>query len=178
MTDVITLQAGAHAFGDGSHPTTQGVLAALEGIDPNAFAPRKALDMGAGSGIVAFAVARRFSCPVLAVDIEKQAVETLAENARVNQVMGITALHADGFAHPTIEKQAPFDLIVMNILAEPLVRLAAAAERHLAEGGVLVMSGILLWQETNITQTYQTLELELTARLTVGDWVTLIFQKP
>lgn len=175
--DELILQAGAHAFGDGSHPTTMGVLAALDAIDQAAFTPRHALDMGAGSGILSLTIAARFGCPVLAVDLDKQAVETLAANAAANEVAGITALQADGFDHPEIKKQAPYDLIVMNILAEPLVRLAGAVVAHLAAGGVLILSGILRWQEFQISEVYQGFDLELTARLAVGDWVTLVWQK-
>ena len=177
MQDVI-FEAGAHAFGDGSHPTTRGVLAALTAIDPDMFAPRQACDMGAGSGIVSLAVAHRFGCAVLAVDIERQAVETMTENFRTNpEGAHCTALAADGFNHPNIEEKEPFDLVVMNILAEPLLRLAVQAERHLAAQGVLILSGILVWQAEQIINAYQSLNLELTARLTIGDWVTLVWQK-
>ena len=87
-------------------------------------------------------------------------------------------LQADGFAHPAFQLVAPFDLIVMNILAEPLLALAGDTARHLAQGGVLIISGILLWQESQIRAAYQGLGLELASRLTVGDWVTLVWQKP
>ncbi len=174
----LTLTAGAHAFGDGSHPTTRGVMEALAQIDPALFSPSNAIDIGAGSGILSLAVAQRFGCPVLAVDIEKSAVAALAENARVNGVDGITPLLADGFNHPDIAATAPYELMVMNILAEPLMRLAADAQAHLATGGVLILSGILVWQESAIREAYQALGLELTGRIQIGDWVTLLWQKP
>ena len=66
----------------------------------------------------------------------------------------------------------------MNILAEPLLRLAADADAHLASEGVLVLSGILSWQEPPLREAYASLGLELTSRLQVGDWVTLLWQKP
>lgn len=184
MTQTLELSAGAQAFGDGTHPTTRGVLAALEMLDPAAFTPRHACDMGAGSGILSFAILQQFQCPVIAVEIEKTAVSILAENARANGVAldgaggNFRPLHANGFAHPEIARAAPFDLITMNILAEPLLRLAGAATQHLAEGGVLIVSGLLTWQEAQISDAYQSLSLELTARLTVGDWVTQVWQKP
>jgi ribosomal protein L11 methyltransferase len=175
----ITVQAGAHAFGDGSHPTTVGMLAVLEAIDPMAFTPRAVCDMGAGSGILSVAVARQFGCPVVAVDIERQAIETLRENARANAVDSlIHPVHSDGFAHPAIQAAAPFDLILMNILAEPLLRLAAPAEALLAPGGVLVLSGMLAWQEPQVSEACHALGLEPAHRLTLKDWVTLVFQKP
>lgn len=175
----ITLAAGAHGFGDGSHPTTAGVLASLEAMDPDQFHPKRALDIGAGSGILSFAVASRFGCPVWAGELDRQAFETLQQNVHNNGYEGrIHPLHADGVSHPQITRQSPFDLIVMNILAEPLLQLAAGAERALARDGVLILSGLLQWQEPQIREAYQALGLELAARLTVKEWVTLSFVKP
>lgn len=151
----------------------------LSGIDPALFCPRAALDIGAGSGILSFAIARQFECPVIAADIEKQAVATIARNAAANGLDGrITALQADGFDHPEIAARGPYDLIVMNILAEPLLRLAVEAERHLAVEGMLILSGILQWQELQIREAYISLGLELRMRLVIADWVVLGWQKP
>ncbi|MFZ8477652.1 50S ribosomal protein L11 methyltransferase, partial [Staphylococcus aureus] len=83
-----------------------------------------------------------------------------------------------GFDHPQIAARAPFDLITMNILAEPLLALAAPAASHLAPGGVVIVSGMLAWQEPQIREAYQSLGLELATRLMVGDWATLGFGKP
>jgi ribosomal protein L11 methyltransferase len=198
----LTLTAGADGFGDGSHPTTAGVLAALESIDPTLFHPRIACDIGCGSGILSFSIIRLFKCLVVAVDNSKQAIETTQQNALHNGVeiinyaqnniieivkkwrqetplSGATIpLHTEGFSHPAIAAAAPFDLITMNILAAPLLTLATEAEQHLAPGGVLILSGIFLWQEPQIRAAYQSLNLELTSRLTLGDWVTLVWQKP
>jgi ribosomal protein L11 methyltransferase len=172
-------QAGAQSFGDGSHPTTAGVLAALEAIDPAQFAPRIACDMGCGSGILALAIAARFQCPVIAADLERQAIETVHVNADENGLSEyILPVHSDGFRHPDIEAHAPFSLIVMNILAGPLLALAADAVARLEEGGALILSGILQWQEPQIRAAYEALGLELASRLVVGDWVTLCWGKP
>lgn len=173
------LQAGAKAFGDGSHPTTLGVLTALESIDPTAFLPRNACDMGSGSGILALAIAKQFACPVVAVDIEREAVATLRDNfAMADMAQYVRPVHADGFLHSEVVAQAPYDLIVMNILAEPLMKLAKEAVEVLADGGVLILSGMLQWQEPQIFAAYETLGLELTSRLTIGDWMTQVWQKP
>lgn len=176
--EVFELAAGAQAFGDGNHPTTMGVLAALEAIDP-AFAPGMACDMGCGSGILAMAIARRFGCRVVAADLERQAIETVHENAAHNGLAdAMIPVHSDGFRHPAITAHGPFGLITMNILAEPLLALAADAETALASGGVLILSGVLAWQEMPVRDAYLGLGLELASRLAVGDWVTLCFQKP
>lgn len=177
--DQYLLSAGAHAFGDGAHETTRSTLAAMETIDPNLFTPRHALDVGSGSGITSFAVLHRFGCPVLATDVSASAIETLSSNISANGLAAqVRALRADGFDHPAIASAAPYDLIVMNILAEPLMRLAADAYAHLADGGVLILGGILTWQEAAMTEAYHSIGLELTARLALGDWVAQIWQKP
>lgn len=173
----MKLLAGAAAFGDGRHESTRGVLEMLARLDPAAFAPQIACDVGAGSGIISFAIAQKFGCPVLATDIAKSAIQTLKENVRSHTGAAITPLHADGFDHPKIGEHAPFDLIVMNILPEPLLKLARDAEGNLAAGGALILAGILISKESIIIQAYQALELELTARIVIGDWVTLLWQK-
>ncbi len=173
----MKLLAGAGAFGDGSHESTRGVLEMLARLDPAAFAPRSACDVGAGSGIISLAIAQKFACPVMATDIAPSAIETLRENIRGHTSAAITPLQADGFAHPKVAERAPFDLIVMNILPEPLVKLARDAEAHLAAGGALILAGILIAKESTIIQAYQMLDLDLTARIVIGDWVTLLWQK-
>lgn len=178
MSAGFEIAAGAAAFGDGSHPTTRGVLEVIAGIDSMLFMPRVALDMGAGSGILSFALVEKFGCAVVAVDVERSAVTTLRDNvARNGLAEKITALQADGFRHAQLEGRQ-FNLIVMNILAEPLLRLAVEAERHLAAEGVLILSGILQWQETQIRAAYEALGLELASRAVIGDWVSLVWQKP
>ncbi len=178
MEEMI-IQAGPGAFGDGNHPTTRGVLAAVASIDPDQFTPRIALDIGAGSGILSLAIAQRFACKVVAGELDRQAVDILRENFKTSGYgAALTALHADGFDHKQISDLAPYDLIMMNILAEPLLALAGEAARHLAPEGALILSGILVWQEVQIRDVYQQLGLELTARLQIEDWVTLLFQKP
>lgn len=179
MSAILHIEASAAAFGDGTHPTTAGVLAAIEAIDPAAFTPRIACDMGAGSGILSLAIVGRFGCPVVAVELERQAIDVMRKNAAENGLGDkLIAVHADGFKHPEIDARAPYDLIVMNILADPLLRLAKSAIDHLAPGGVIIVSGILQWQEAPLRDAYVSLGLELAARLTLKEWVTLSFQKP
>lgn len=176
-SDILEFSAGSAAFGDGSHPTTAGVLAALEAIDSTVFSPQNACDVGCGSGILSFAIAKLFSCPVFATDISAQAIETMQQNAARNNVNNIHAYQASGLNHPAVQQAAPYDLIVMNILAEPLLMLARDAERALASGGVLIISGLFQWQEPQMQEAYASLGLELSTRLTLGDWVTLVWQK-
>jgi len=179
MTQMLEFAAGAGAFGDGRHPTTAGVLAALEAIDADAFQPRRAADIGAGSGILSLAMVNHFPCHVWAGEMDRQAFETLHENIQKNGLEArITPVHACGFDHPHLQANAPYDLITMNILADPLLALAADAEAALAPGGALLLSGMLVWQEETVRIAYRALGLELASRLTLGEWVTLVFLKP
>lgn len=178
-TDTISFAAGAKAFGDGQHPTTKMVLAALESIDPKTFAPRAACDMGCGSGILSLAIAKKFGCPVVAADVLRESVETTRTNADANGLGNtVNPIHSDGFRHADIESRAPYDLIVMNILAAPLLALAADAARLLAHDGVLILSGMFQWQEQQVREAYASLGLELTQRLSAGEWLALVWQKP
>ena len=152
-------------------------------LDPRAQGPNGLIREGAT--LIQGAADVLASLPSLTRDFLKsppqtaQAVEILQQNANSNAVNNlITALHADGFKHPGIAARAPYDLLLMNILAEPLVALAAEAVGNLAPGGLLLMAGLMRWQETTITKSYQSLGLELLHRLTLGDWVTLVWGRP
>jgi ribosomal protein L11 methyltransferase len=178
MTDAIEITAGASAFGDGNHPTTAMMLMALEALDAAQFHPRRICDMGAGSGILAIRAAQKFShATVLAVDSARSAVDAIGTNAAANQVPRVLPVHAESFRHPTLAAQAPYDLILMNILAEPLLALAADAVAALNHEGILILSGILVWQQEQVIDAYQTLGLDLTHRLQQGDWVALLWVK-
>jgi ribosomal protein L11 methyltransferase len=121
----------ATAFGSGNHATTQGCLLA---IDRLARRPRKGrvLDLGCGSGILAIAAAKALHAPVLAADFDPEAVRVTRANARLNGVGArVRAVQADGFRRQALRARAPFALIVANILARPLVRLAPGLCRAL-----------------------------------------------
>jgi ribosomal protein L11 methyltransferase len=179
MTELI-LSAGGHAFGDGNHPTTRMVLAALGALDAQTFSPRTSCDMGCGSGLLVLRVLQLFTGTyMVAVDVERSAVEATRENAAENGLGArLHAVHSDGFRHPDIAAHAPYDMILMNILAEPLIRLARDAEATLAPEGLLILSGILAWQEEAVREAYSGLGLTLLHRLTLGDWVCLVMEKP
>lgn len=171
MENELILVAGAGAFGDGNHPTTRMALAAIDALVD---VPRIACDMGCGAGLLALRMAQKFGCMVVAADLERSAVDAVKENAARNGITGILPIHSDGFRHADIVAHAPYDLMVMNILAEPLLQLAHDAVGHLAPEGILILSGIMVWQEAQIMQAYQALGLELLHRLTLGDWVCLV----
>ncbi len=177
--------AGAHAialdaataFGSGAHGTTQGCLVALDGIARRR-RPRRMLDMGCGSGILAIAMAMAWRRDVLAVDIDEEAVRVTRGNARANGVGRLVRAGAGaGFAAPLLRRQGNFDLIAANILARPLVSMAPALARALAPGGAAVLSGLLTHQEPQITAAYRAQGLALARRIRIDNWSTLSFRR-
>ena len=170
----IRLDSGA-AFGSGEHASTAGCLAALDGLVRR---PRAALDVGCGSGILAVAMARTWRLPVLAVDVDPIAVGVTRVNARGNGVAGLvrTAV-ADGYRLPLLRRLSPFDLVVANILARPLMRMAGDLARHLDAGGVAVLSGFLAKDADRVLAAHRARGMGLVRRITIDDWQTLILRR-
>lgn len=176
----LRLDAGP-AFGSGQHPTTHGCLTALDGLLRRRRFERP-LDLGCGSGILALAVAAaQRSGPVLAIDNDRWAVRTTRDNARLNRLSPwIDARQGDGLRR--ISPAARFDLVCANILARPLVRMAPAVAARLMPGGVVVLSGLLNYQEAGVRAAYRAQGLALVRRLTgrSGDgglWSTLVMAR-
>lgn len=173
----LELQAGADAFGDGSHPSTQGAMVALEALSGFAGAGN-ALDIGCGSGVLALQMAYLWHIPVLASDIEAQAVAATSANALHNGLSDlVTAVRADGYAHSAIQAGAPFDIITCNWLAEHLCAHAREAAAHLAEEGIFIASGIMQAHRQAVLEAHEACGLVLLQQIKVGDWVTLMLQK-
>ena len=168
----IEIEAGL-AFGTGHHGTTAGCLEMLERVVRREH-PRNALDLGTGSAVLAIAVAKLAHIPVLATDIDPVAVRVAAANARLNHVKAlIETVTAPGFHHPIFGKRAPFDLIVANILARPLMRLAPQMADHIALGGSIVLSGILERQRDAVVSAYVGQNFRHVRTLHREGWVTI-----
>ncbi|MER8487373.1 50S ribosomal protein L11 methyltransferase [Mesorhizobium australicum] len=168
----IEIEAGL-AFGTGHHGTTAGCLEMLEKVVRREH-PRNALDLGTGSAVLAIAVAKLAHIPVLATDIDPVAVKVAAANARLNHVKGlIETVTAPGFHHPIFARRAPFDLIVANILARPLMRLAPQMAGHIALGGSIVLSGILDRQRDAVISAYVGQNFRHVSTLHRDGWVTI-----
>ena len=168
----IEIEAGL-AFGTGHHGTTSGCLEMLEKVVRREH-PRNALDLGTGSAVLAIAVAKLAHIPVLATDIDPVAVKVAAANARLNHVKAlIETVTAPGFHHPIFGKRAPFDLIVANILARPLMRLAPQMAAHIALGGSIVLSGILERQRDAVISAYVGQNFRHVRTLHREGWVTI-----
>lgn len=171
----LQIEAGL-AFGTGHHPTTFGCLSMLEEITRRRKI-RNALDLGCGTGLLALALAKLTGQKVLASDIDPIAVKVTKENAKANGLGPlIEAVPAAGFAHRRITEKKPFDLIVANILARPLVSLARDMEQHLAPGGEIVLAGILNRQGPMVESAFRDQGLKLRGREVIGDWVILHLQ--
>jgi len=144
----------AQAFGTGHHGTTSGCLAVLDRLARRRRFAR-ALDLGTGSGVLAIALAKANRAPVLATDIDPLSVEAAGANAYLNGVGNrVRVVEAAGVDHPLVRRAAPFDLVVANILANPLIRLAPRLVPLVARGGVLVLSGLLPRQRSRVTAAY------------------------
>jgi ribosomal protein L11 methyltransferase len=179
--DVAAIQAGqipihieaGLAFGTGHHGTTAGCLEMISEIVRN-HSPRNALDLGTGSGVLAIAVAHLAKIPVLATDIDPVATKVARENVPLNKAASYVRCEtATGFHRAEIRNAAPFDLIVANILARPLMQLAPQLARHLARGGQVILSGILAEQRHKVLAAYRTQGLFHRKTLWRNGWVTL-----
>lgn len=171
----LTLDAGV-AFGSGEHGSTRGCLRALEKIAHRR--PRRILDLGTGSGILAMAAAKLLRRPVLATDIDPWSVRVTARNAADNGVGGlVTARLADGWDNPALTAGAPYDLVFANILARPLCAMARHLAASLAPGGTAILAGLLNSQANLVLSAHRRLGMRLDFALREGNWTTLVLRR-
>jgi ribosomal protein L11 methyltransferase len=167
----------ALAFGTGHHGTTRGCLLLLDHV-LKAWRPRRVLDLGTGTGVLAIAAARALHEKVLASDIDPPSVQVARENARLN-VSGhlVQAIRATGFSAPQFADAAPFDLVLANILANPLRQLAAPMARHLAPSALVILSGLLTHQAPGVIAAYRARGLVPVRHLRIEGWSSLLLRK-
>jgi ribosomal protein L11 methyltransferase len=172
---VLTLDAGL-AFGSGEHGSTRGCLRALELAARRR--PRRILDLGTGSGILAMAAAMLLRRPVLATDIEPWSVRVAGQNAAANGVGRLVRpLLADGWRSPIVQGRAPYDLVLANILARPLCRMARDLANAMAPGGTAILAGLLTSQARMVLAAHRRQGLRLDTILREGNWATLMLRK-
>lgn len=171
----LVLDAGV-AFGSGEHGFTRGCLRALERVAHRR--PRRILDLGTGSGILAMAAAKLLHRRVLATDIDPWSVRVGAENARLNGLGAVLRLvRSDGWSSPVVRNAAPFDLVFGNILARPLCAMARDLATHLAPGGTAILAGLLDSQVRMVLAAHRRHGLRLEAALSEGRWTTLVLRR-
>ncbi len=168
----------AMAFGTGHHGTTRGCLLLLERLMRRGGKARRVADIGCGTGVLAMAAAKVWRVPCVATDIDPVACLTAAENVRANRLHPwVRTGQAAGLCGGPARARAPYDLIFANILAAPLKRMAPAMARHLAPGGVAILSGLLRAQARGVEAVYAGHGLRREDRVELGEWVSLMLRK-
>lgn len=171
------------AFGTGNHATTAGCLLAIGDIAKSK-KPKRILDMGTGSGILALAMASLWRTPVVACDIDKKAVGVARANASLNRLAayiktgagnGYMALKNDNLKK---RAQKKFDLITANILARPLAGMAPDLADALLPGGRAILSGLIIRDEKMVLNAHGRHGLYLEKRISIDGWLTLVLKKP
>ena len=179
----LEIDAG-RAFGTGHHETTTGSLLALDRLKGAGIGFANIADIGTGTGLLAFAALKLWpGARVAAADIDPVAIEVAAGNAAVNRVpLGsgagqVELIVAPGVDHSRLQARAPYELLIANILAGPLIALAPDFARAMAPGGRLVLAGLLSRQADEVAAAYR--RHGFTAAFTIerGDWPTLAMRK-
>lgn len=175
----IRLDAGL-AFGTGEHESTSGCLLAMEHLRADGVRVARGLDMGCGSAILAIAMARLWpKARIVAVDNDPDAVQTATENIEDNGCSTAIAVgESDGYGGALVRAEAPYDLIVANILARPLSEMAADAMGQIAPGGYIVLSGLLSNQTEMVQTAHKSAGFLFGDRLDIAGWSTLILTRP
>ncbi|RJE80401.1 50S ribosomal protein L11 methyltransferase [Paracoccus sp. JM45] len=168
----------AMAFGTGHHNTTKGCLEAVDRLATEGFVPTRVADIGCGTAVLAMGAARLWHVTVLASDIDPVAVDTAAANVIANGLDGrVVCMEAAGFDHPTLHQAAPYDLVLANILKQPLIDLSGDMGKYVSQNGKIVLSGILTTQADEVVAAYGTTGFTLDRRDDQGDWTTLVMTR-
>ncbi|BBK44245.1 ribosomal protein L11 methyltransferase [Allostella vacuolata] len=167
----------ATAFGSGEHATTRGCLLALDRLAARG-RRRRPLDVGTGTGVLAMGAAKVWRVPVAATDLDRESVRVARVNTRLNRVAKWVRVEvADGLSPSGWRGRGGHDLVFANILARPLARMARPIRRVLAPGGVVILSGLLHWQERQVLSAYRRQGLRLERRIAIDGWHTLVLRR-
>jgi ribosomal protein L11 methyltransferase len=168
------------AFGTGQHATTSGCLGALDRLEREGARFNNIADIGTGTGLLAFSALKLWpEARAIGTDIDPIAIDVARENAAINGVpLGhgpgeLLLAIADGMESPMLAARAPFDLIIANILAGPLIELAPKFAAALAPGGAILLAGLLDTQADGVAKAYKKQKLKLADR-GFGEWPVLV----
>jgi len=171
------------AFGTGQHATTSGCLGALDALASSGRRFANIADIGTGTGLLAFAALALWpEAKAIATDIDPVSIDVTRENAAINRVkLGhgageLLVVQADGMDSPLLTARAPFDLIIANILAGPLIGLAPDFAKALQSGGTVILAGLLDTQADSVVAAYEKLGFTLNER-GAGEWPVLILER-
>ena len=174
----------SQAFGTGQHETTASCLAMLDAMKRTGVVARNVADIGTGTGLLAFAARTLWPRALLtASDIDDVCANVVSDNAQLNKVPegsgagAVTMVIAPGTDHPLIEARGPYDLLIANILAGPLVELAPDFAAATKPGGHVLLAGLLQTQEGAVRRAYRAQGFRLAARQINGDWSILWLRK-
>jgi ribosomal protein L11 methyltransferase len=171
----ILIEAGP-AFGTGQHETTKGCLLAIDEICQGPV--KKPLDVGTGTGVLAIAAAKALNVPVTASDIDPVSVQEAQDNAAKNQLADLVhCIQADGLQDPKLRDGAPYDLVIANILANPLIAMAQDIVDVVDNDGWIILAGLLESQRSGVLDAYLPLGVELAGQHQLGEWPTLVLKK-
>jgi ribosomal protein L11 methyltransferase len=170
------------AFGTGQHATTAGCLEALDKLERDGARFTNIADVGTGTGLLAFAALALWpAAKCIATDIDPVAVSVARDNAAINGVKTghaagqLLLAQADGMHSPLLSARAPFDLIIANILAGPLIELAADFVSSLCERGTIVLAGLLDTQADLVARSYESLGMTRLHQ-SRGEWPVLVLE--
>lgn len=169
----------ATAFGSGEHGTTAQCILAIEHAKNSGFKPKNILDMGCGSGILAAVAAKLWpDVPVFAADNDPECVTVTQRHLASNEIFSVNSYQSEGYdARSPVWEDAPYDFIIANILAAPLIDMAAEQSKALAKDGYLILSGTLIEQEARVVAAYEAQGLKLVAEFPQGEWMTMLMRK-
>lgn len=176
----------ATAFGSGEHGTTAGCLLLLEQLKADGVQPHHILDMGCGSGILGIAAWMLFDRPVIASDIDPECMRVTDHHGEINHVLvwdeqssttGMATCAGDGFRLPLVQNNAPYSIVIANILPAPLLAMANDLVAAMEQDGFVILSGILNEQADEVEAAYIALNLKPITRMVRGEWTSLLMRK-
>jgi ribosomal protein L11 methyltransferase len=174
------IEAG-RAFGTGHHETTSGCLEMLDRLATEGKRFEAVADIGTGTGLLAFAARALWpEAAVIAADIDPVSIDVTRDNMAANDIPAdaIPLFVCPGVDHDDIARSGPFDLLVANILAGPLIELAPSFAAVVRQGGRIMLAGLLAEQEADVIDAYAVFGFRLSERLQRGDWPTVVLVQP